>query len=383
MTLELSQLTENVKTMGEIVARRRRAQADLVTLARQWLKEHADRAEDLGALARSERAAIPAEASLDAIHPLSELPERYTAAGADGSQIQPDRHGAALYHVINVGSLIYRHGSGEAPEARSEAMLGFTEDDLYENGLPVAGNLLDVRRDLAEMRRLAEVCERAGPGPIIALADGPLTLWVLKDLPGGVRETKVAAHLNLLDRIRRADAIVGGFVSRPGSKDVTRLLHVAHVSSGHAEDENLPNPLERLADRSVFATLPAGTRSALYVSPKEINEHYYAGRGHEAHFFYVNMAEAEREPVIARVEVPAWVARDSAKLNMIHALVVAQARITGDYPYVLARADELAYVSGRERAALENMVMSSLIRAGVQSAPSPKARHKRLTRQGF
>jgi NurA-like 5'-3' nuclease len=164
---------------------------------------------------------------------------------------------------------------------------------------------------------------------------------------------------------------------------VTRLLHLAHTLVGDTKKGELPNPLELLADRAIFATLPAGARSALFISPKEINAQYYAPRGHEAHFFYVNLAEAGSEPVIARVEVPAWVARDDRKLDTIHAVVVAQARITGDYPYVLARADELAYVSGRERAALENMVVSSLINAGVETSLSPKAHYKRLTRQGF
>lgn len=383
MTLELSQLTEHVRTMGEAVANRWRVQADLVKQAQQWLTDYADRANELRARARSDRAAIPAEEALDTVHLLPELPEPYTAVGADGSQIQPDRHGAALYYVINVGSLVYRHGSGEAPEARSDAVLGFTEDDLYENDMPVAGNLLDVRRDLAEMRRLAEACDSSQVSPTVALADGPITLWVLRDLPGDARQGKVTIHMDLMDRIRRAGGIVGGFISRPGSRDVTRLLHLAHVSSNTTKNDDLPNPLERLADRSVFARLPTGARSALFISPKEINEQYYAPRGHEAHFFYVNLAPADHEPVIARVEVPAWVATDRAKLDTLHAVVVDQARITGDYPYVLARADELAYVSGRERAALESMVMSSLIQAGVRSTPSPKARYKRMTRQGF
>ena len=383
MTLELSQLTEHVKSMGETVARRQRTKAGLVKLARQWLADCADQAEHLRGRARTERVAIPAESTLDAVYPLPQMPERYTAIGADGSQIHPDRHGAALYYVINVGSLVYRHGSGQAPEARSEAVLGFSEADLYENGVPVAGNLLDVRRDLAELRRLADVCDEERPGPVVALADGPITLWVLRDLPGDARRAKVTAHLDQLDRIRRAGGIVGGFISRPGSKDVTRLLHLAHASNHDTKNGELPNPLERLADRAVFATLPAGARSALFISPKEINEQYYGPRGHEAHFFYLNLAGTESRPVIARVEVPAWVARSEQLVDIIHAVVVAQARITGDYPYVLARADELAYVSSRERAAVENMVMSSLIKAGVRTTPSPKARYKRLTRRGF
>jgi hypothetical protein len=117
------------------------------------------------------------------------------------------------------------------------------------------------------------------------------------------------------------------------------------------------------------------------VSPKEINQEAYASRGHEVHFFYLNVVEEGKEPVIGRVEVPAWVADDTKKLNLIHGAIVAQARITGDYPYALARADELTYISSRERTAFEEMVATALLRAGVRSAPSPKAYYKRLTRQ--
>ena len=88
------------------------------------------------------------------------------------------------------------------------------------------------------------------------------------------------------------------------------------------------------------------------------------------------------DPVIARIELPAWVAQDSERLALVHGAIVAQARITGDYPYALARADELAYVSGREREAFEEMVSTALLHAGVRSALSPKAYYKTLTRRG-
>lgn len=382
MTLELSQLSEDVRTMAEVIANRQQTTIDLVELARQWLVEHADDGAPLRRAARNtdEKTAIPTEETLDTVRPVPRMPERFTVAAADGSQIQPDRHGTALYHLINVGSLVYRHGSGEAPEAKSASVLGYTDDDLYEHGMPVAGNLLDVRRDLAELKRLADASASEQPGRTVALVDGSIVLWVLKDLPGNARTTKIAAYLDQVDRIREAGNVVGGFVSRPGYDEVNRLLYLASLNGEPKKLQEQPNPLEHLPDRAIFATLPPGARSALFVSPGKINQDHYAPRGHEVHFFYVNVVEKKQEPVIARVEVPAWVARDTEKLNLVHGAVVAQARITGDYPYALARADELAYISSRERAAFEEMVMTALLRAGVRSAPSPKAHYKRLTR---
>ncbi len=382
MTLELSRLTGQVQAMGEELAARERQFADLVELAHRWLAQYADQGERLRHPARAIRAAIPTGEALDAVHPLPAIPERFTVIAADGSQIQPDRHGVALYYLINVGSLVYRHGSGEAPEAHSEPILGYTEADVYENGLLVGGNLLDVRRDLAEITRLADLCAVEPPGSTMALVDGTLILWVLEDLPAEGRCAKVTAYLDQLDRIRKAGAAVAAFVSRPRRAEVTRLLYLASLDGDVNRATQEPNPLEHLPDRAVFEPLPPGARSALFVSPSPINYEYYHPAGHAVHFCYLNLAEEEHDPVIARVEVPAWVARDHDLLALVHGAVVAQARITGDYPYALARADELAYVSGPERAAFEEMVTTALLRVGVRSSLSPKAYYKSLTRRG-
>ncbi len=382
MTLELSRLTGQVRAMGEELAARERQFADLVELAHRWLAQYADQGERLRHPARAIRAAIPTGEALDAVHPLPAIPERFTVIAADGSQIQPDRHGVALYYLINVGSLVYRHGSSEAPEAHSEPILGYTEADMYENGLLVGGNLLDVRRDLAEITRLADLCAVEPPGSTMALVDGTLILWVLEDLPAEGRCAKVTAYLDQLDRIRKAGAAVAAFVSRPRRAEVTRLLYLASLDGDVNRATQEPNPLEHLPDRAVFEPLPPGARSALFVSPSPINYEYYHPAGHAVHFCYLNLAEEEHDPVIARVEVPAWVARDHDRLALVHGAVVAQARITGDYPYALARADELAYVSGPERAAFEEMVTTALLRVGVRSSLSPKAYYKSLTRRG-
>ncbi len=382
MTLELSKLTTQIQVMGQELAARQRQYADLVLLARRWLAEYADQGAQLRHPARAVRAAIPTGEPLDATHPLPAIPERFTVIAADGSQIQPDRHGAALYYLINVGGLVYRHGSGQAPEPYSQPTLGYAEDDLYEHGRPVSGNLLDVRRDLAEITRLADLCAAEPPGQTVALVDGTLILWVPEDLPAEVRRAKVMDYLDQLDRIRRSGAVVAAFISRPRRTEVTRLLHLANVGGDVTRANEEPNPLQHLPDRAVFETLPPGARSALFVSPAPVNHDHYHPAGHTIHFCYLNLAAEGHAPVIARIELPAWVAENPDRLALIHGAVVAQARIAGGYPYALARADELAFISGAEREAFEEMVTTALLRAGVMTALSPKAYYKTLTRRG-
>jgi hypothetical protein len=397
--LELNQLTGQVQAMSQDFAARQHKYADLVALAIRWLAQCADQGEPLRHPARAVRAAIPTGEPLDAHYPAPNVPERLTVIAADGSQIQPDPHGVALYYLINVGSLVYRHGSGEAPAAYSQPTLGYTDADVYENGssegtagrlgkakshgMLVAGNLLDVRRDLAEITRLADLCAVESPGPTVALVDGTLLLWVLEERSKEWRCARVMAYLDQLKRIRESGAVVAAFTSRPRSAEVTRLLHLANVAGDANRASQEPNPLEHLPDRAVFEQLlPAGARSALFVSPSSVNHDYYSTAGHTIHFCYLNLAGEGDDPVIARLEFPAWVAADAERLSLVHGAVVQQARITGDYPYALARADELAFISGPEREAFEEMVITALLRAGVISTLSPKAYYKTLTRRG-
>jgi len=391
VTLELNRLTRAVQEMGQTLAHQQKDFNQWVERARAWLAEFADRGPTLREAAPEVGAAIPTDEPLDAVIPLPPLPERFTVIGADGTQIGPDRHGAALYYLINVGSLVYRHGSGQTPEARSLPDLRYREEDLYEGKLLVQGNLLDVRRDRAEIEHLADRVEAESPGqtplpnPTLALVDGTLLLWVLENLSAEVKERNVRGYLRQLDRIRRKGAAVAAFTSRPRYTEVGRLLHLARFGEDRTRAEAEPNPLERVPDQAIFSFLPPGARSALFTSPRAINRTYYQAGGQEIRFFYINVAREGEEPVIARVEVPAWVAGDPGEtplLALAHGGVVAQSRIAGGFPYVLARADELAYISGPERERLEEMVETALLAAGLRPALSPKAYYKSLTRQG-
>ncbi|HEC33712.1 MAG TPA: DNA double-strand break repair nuclease NurA [Chloroflexi bacterium] len=384
MTLELNRLTQAVRGMAQTLARQQENCGQLVEQARTWLAEFADEGPMLQEAAQGFKAAIPTHEPLDAVVPLPALPERFTVIGADGSQIQPDRHGMALYYLINVGSLVYRHGSGQTPEARSVPDLRYRDEDLYEGSLLVAGNLLDVRRDQAEIEHLAERVEAEPEGLTLALVDGTLLLWVLENLPTEVRKGKIEEYLEQLERIRCRGAAVAAFTSRPRYTEVTRLLHLARMGGDLGRAQAEPNPLERVPDRAVFSFLPPGARSALFGSPSGINQTYYREKGHEIYFFYVNVTGEGEEAVVARVEVPAWVGDHggSSLLALVHGGVVAQSRIAGGFPYVLARADELAYISGPERERLQEMVGTALLAAGLSPALSPKAYYKSLTRRG-
>jgi hypothetical protein len=382
VTLELSRLAEQTRKMGQELATREKEYTNLIAQARQWLAQYADQSEQLRHPAREFHAAIPTDEPLDAVHALPAVPERFTFIAADGAEIQPDSHELAYYYLINVGAMVYRHGSGQTPEAHSQPTIGYTEDDLYDHDQLVSGNLLDIKRDLAEIACLADLCAAEPRGATtVAVVDGTLILWTLRDTPPAYQRAKALDYTRQLDCIRETGAAVAAFISRPRRGEVMRLLHLANEGRDVKQAAEKPNPLRHLPDYAVFEMLPPGARSALFVSPASINHDHYAPT-HTIHFFYLNVAAEGAPPAIARIEVPAWVADDAERTGLVHGAIVAQARITGDYPYALVRADELAFISSPEREVFEDMVISSLVRAGVPTALSPKKFYKTLTRQG-
>lgn len=101
--------------------------------------------------------------------------------------------------------------------------------------------------------------------------------------------------------------------------------------------------------------LEPGERSAIMVQNSPRNLAYRQKNGSfEIAFFYVKVANGYKT-AIARIDIPMWVARERDSVNTLHALILDQCQMQGrtPYPYALARADELALVSGQDRRKLD------------------------------
>jgi hypothetical protein len=385
MTLELSKVVDQIDQMGRVLAERAAHHRKVLPAARELLCHFAQQQEALRLVAASEagqrlRCASPGDEPLDAALPVPPLPAELTLASADGSQIYPDRHGLAFYFVINIGSILFRHGSGQAPEVFSRPRLCFAEPELYPDGRPVTTDLIGAERNLAEMQALAELVlsEPSQGPPRLGLGDGPLLLWLPRaDLPQGRQERILADYLACLDRLRLEGAPVAGFVSRPQSAEVVALLYLAHLPPEErgAVDGLAGTAYRGLTDRALFGYLSPGQRSALFVRGTAANVDFRA-RGHTVHFFYLNTGAD-----LARVEVPEWVARHAEALDVVHAAIYEQCRFNNGYPYALTRADEQAVILGAEREALEKMIGRAMARHGLPLPDlSQKAQQKRVAR---
>jgi hypothetical protein len=385
MALDLNKVAGQIEEMGRVLSERAGRHRKILPAARELLRRFAHEQEELRRVAGSEpgrqlRCASPGDEPLDAQSPSPALPERVTIVASDGSQIYPDQHGLAFYYAINVGGVVFRHGSGEAPMISSEPTLYYSDDQVYPEGTPVTSDLISAERDLAEMRALADLTlaePPAGP-PRVALGDGSLLIWLQRAaIPEEQQKRILERYLGCLDRLRGENAPVAAFVSRPQSAEVVALLYLAHLEpEERGEVKRLSDTGFRgLTDRALFGFLQPGERSALFVRGTASNLEFQ-GRGHTVCFFYLNTGTD-----LARVEVPEWVVRQPAKLDLVHATVYEQCRFNNGYPYVLTRADELAVILGDEREALETMIVQALVRHGLPWPElSRKAQQKQVAR---
>ncbi len=397
MTLELNQVTPQVKAMGRSLAELIPAQSEALKLARTRLRQFSaefealhDRIRQAEQVQQTQRfgwvGAAPTAEAIAERYPLPTGPAELTVIASDGSQIMPDQHAIFPYYLINIGSITYRHGSLRKPDTYNPPpMLNFEPFD--EQGQLISPAEINVQRDLAELAVLIDRLQQleANARPVITLLDRQLALRVI-DLPFEQQETRQNEYIALLDTVRQNGALVAGYVDRPRSTFVLALLQLAGLEVAAITEEKLRSaPFRGLTDIDLFDDLGPGERSAVFrLTAKGLAKYDYAGHG--VHFFYLNVSRDQTPPVLARVEIPAWLAADSAGLDLLHAAIVRQARIIGGYPYVLARADELAVISSEERAAVELMIAVEMRRQGLTPALSAKQQHKnwfRFSRRRF
>jgi hypothetical protein len=395
MTLRLHKVSKQIDRLQEsAVARAEKLRADLPKI-RHGLDLAAQR-DDLPQKARTEaergwNGAMPACGEAIAFRKgAPAAPAALALVAVDGSQVYPDRHSASLFYAINIGYFILRSDSGETA-ADSEPAIFFEEDARLPDGNPISNTVLNARRTADEMSVLARlaVAERAAaPGrPAFALADGGFALRIdEKTFPPAERESLQKRFFSAIDSLARETIPVAGYIARPGGSPVLSLIDLAldpspKAAAGRGKGGHSPFP--GLDDRVLFETLLApGERSAVFEFAAYWNDLYRNREPNQsAHFFYLNVGR--RYPVIARVEIPEWTAKDLSLVDRVHAALVEQSAVTlnDPYPYALIRADEEAFVSGEEKQFLEEQMAVSLIRGGLRLSRSEKLSHKGRARK--
>ncbi len=383
MSLQIPQLIPQLQDMAQAAAKQVAEFERLLPSAEAALNACAamdpqEVSEKISRAGHSWRGASPSGEAPNAVIPPPPTCDTFTVLGADGSQILPDRHGLALYYMINTGSILIRHGSGDAPLTSSQPRLFYEDGDLYPRGEAlIASELVAGMRDAAEMAELARLAETQRGTPTLTLLDNGLLLWIAmqeSELPTAQVDAIKSEYLQSMQRIQKAGAALAGYIDRPRSASALRLLHLAGLPLEDINDDSLrAHPFRRLTDRMLFSRrLPAGHRSARFGIVSSLNQEFTRA-GHGIQFFYLNTGYQDQ---IARVEIPDWIGEQQALLDLVHAGIVEECRITG-MPYVLARAHELAVVTQPDRQALERALNAFLLDQGLRAEVSQKEKAKR------
>lgn len=397
MTLEFEKLTGDLEQMAQTTARRYELRRERLDEARNVLTKNrtnwtavshaltlASKKTDpkLYRSARPFNETEPLDDAIDAPPP----PPQATLIATDGSQIMPDRHAAHLYYLINVGGIVYHHGRSHAPEIFAVPKLVYPPDDNTLDNFNSSSGAVSIERDLQEIEILARQAfqHRQDNDILLAVLDQRLLYWPIGS--AGVAENAAVTDWGKhMTDIRRAGALLCGYIDRPGSIAVSTLLRsLAALDDPHVNWRELgtQKATQGLADRDLFgALLQPGQRSKVFVYVSPPNETFASqDPANEVCFFYVNPASSGEQ--IARVDIPRWVAEDEGAVTAVHSLIIDQCRLLGDYPYVLARADETAVVGRRDAAELNFMIDVIMERHGIQAGITAKQGSKEIARGG-
>jgi hypothetical protein len=403
MTLEFNQIVEQVYKMGAMLKKLDFDLSDKLELALAifracddlapvWERIERVRQPDI----RGYRGAAPIDTTAEPINlivPAPSAPPRATLIAADGGQVYPDDQAPVHYYLINVGIFVYHHGIDLKPEQYTFPELKFHKSDVHDRyGRAVRNRTIDDRRTVAEMKKLAEMAwERRSLGvPLMTLYDNRLMF-----LPGNDAhdsEALMKDYIGALVHLQDSGATLAGYIDNPHRSK--RFMQLLFLMSLQNEDElkrrqmelSTAGHLEGLRDEFFFdVVLENGERSAIMVQNSPQNKEFKdKGASYEIAFFYLKVYNAYQSKIV-RVDLPVWVARDPQRVNMLHSLLLEQCRLQGrnPYPYAITRADELAWVGGKDQAKLEEFVRAEVRRVKpdlVGRTLTAKARGKELAR---
>jgi hypothetical protein len=400
LVLDLSLVSRQIDAMGSPLAAAHEASGQRLRAALAVLLESTQPLESLRARVEEQQrlaGSLPLAAPLEPLHTARAAPAcppELDVLAVDGSQIDVDRHNFLHCYLINIGAI--RLSYGAAPDAAliSTPFLHFDEPDLFiadpTNPLrrePVAGALLHARRNVTELRELARAAAALPAGrPAVALVDNSLVLWGLAGrrfdeyVKIALLQEYFAYHAQIQELNQSHPLALAGYISRPDGAQVVNTLRLAvcapatcrHCLARFAPAEPGCPHLAGLRDRELFARLlrAPGQRSALFQSTgPTVRENAY---NRELYFFYLHTGEE-----IARVELPAWVARSPERLDLAHAALAQQLRHGQGYPQALMEAHEQAVVDGADRAQFWYLIEQMLAERRLAAETSAKALSKR------
>ncbi|WP_413173864.1 DNA double-strand break repair nuclease NurA [Anabaena azotica] len=299
-------------------------------------------------------------------------PKVHTVISTDGSQIAPNHHEIAYCYLLNIGRVVLHYGQNRHPILDSLPEVFYRPEDLYVSrqwGIRTE-EWMGYRRTASEITVLAELaCSAKTEAPALAMVDGSLIYWFLDQLPMDARDRILPPILEAWQQMRTAQIPIMGYLS--ASRNIEAMNFLRFLACPHPVPDCIsycPNQLEyvpckifeSLRDTSLWATqLQPGQRSPLWRSNARILELY---SDQIIYFCYVHVGTE-----IARIEVPAWVAENTAMFDEALGLMLAQVQKGYGYPVAIAEAHNQAVVKGGDRSHFFALLEREMIKAGIKN----------------
>lgn len=389
MPINYQQAHTQIKAIGAKSEERRKQKEDARKQARELFLAYSSELDSLRAKVDSAkqadsniRCAVPLDENLASSYGIDDSVIQATLIAADGSQIIPNRHEALQYYAINVGAIAMQVGSGNTPEISTDTEIHILDefDDTYFSESQIA-----LLRDVAERKKLLEIADKYS-GKKIALTEGQLELWGAVDNENAKDfEKNLQDYLNVLKESEKKQVVTAGYIDKPSANWVIKLLEIASTPQDELKNVRKNRPLAGSTDLWLFEQiLGKHERSAVFSLQAKSAEKYTGSIA--IRFFYLNVG-SEKNPKIARVDIPAWVANDKKILSDLHIALIEQSKIMGNepFPYLLHRAHEIAVITHREKEEIDRMLSMQIQNnngetgriSGKQSAKNLKGRTKR------
>ena len=166
--------------------------------------------------------------------------------------------------------------------------------------------------------------------------------------------------------------LVAGYISAPRSRELVNLIRLKLTQEDGVSDvQDGEDRVCHLVDVAVanFFLMPY-MRSIVFKNHSAICQYY--DEHLQTHFFYIHVGDE-----IGRVEIPAWIAEDEKKVNLVARIILDQCAKGYGYPVALAEAHEQAVVKGPDREFFYHLINKIGIEQKKRLVPSQKSVKKR------
>jgi hypothetical protein len=310
------------------------------------------------------------QGSLDAVIPVNPQVQPYTIMAIDGSQIYPDRHQGTSCFLINIGSAIFSYGLEKSSVTLDSFPYFFIDDPRMDIAHTVHDGVDGMRQEY-ELAHGVELgtTKTYTPNSSLILFDGTLIFWHVDTKDAAYKNYFLPRYCAYLATLAHNHMPMASYISLPRSKEVMNLVRFA--ARDRLKNDQQEASITNLTDAALMMMmLSPHTRTTIFMSKSSICNEY--PEHVRPYFFYLHVGTE-----IARVELPAWIARDEVLVSMIASTILDQCTKGQGYPVSLAEAHEQAVIKGVDRDFFYHLIRKISIAHNQRVNLSPKNTKKK------